>query len=220
VSGNQQPVNPCTAMDSEKTERFNLMTSLPGAVAAPLGAVVLLISAIRMGDPWKIVSFSIYGGALMLLYSITSLYHAVRGSDKPLLNELDHCAIYLLIAGTYTPISLVPLRGSWGWTLCGLVWACAIFGILLVKFPHRLPRIPDLALYLGMGWLILIAIRPLLRSVPWQGVALLGIGGAFYTGGTIFFALDNRFARAHGFWHLCVFAGSISHYLAMLLYIA
>lgn len=210
---------PRTAMDIEKTERFNLITSLPGAVAAPLGAVVLLDSAVRMGDPWKIISFSIYGGTLIFLYATTSLYHAARGNLKLILNELDHCAIYLLIAGTYTPISLGPLRGGWGWTLSGLVWGCAIFGILLEQFPHRLPRIPDLALYLGMGWLILIAIRPLLRAVPWQGVAWLGIGGAFYTGGIIFYCLDNHFARAHGFWHLFVLAGSISHYLCMLLYI-
>jgi hemolysin III len=207
-------------MDFDKAERFNLMTSLPGVVAAPLGVVMLLVAAIRLGDPWRIVSFSIYGGTLMFLYATTSLYHAVRGRIKPLLRELDHCAIYLLIAGTYTPFSLVPLRGGWGWTLCGLVWGCAIFGIVLEEWPHSLPRIPDLALYLCMGWLILIAIRPLLRAVPWQGVAWLGVGGVFYTGGIVFYALDVRFVRAHGFWHLCVLAGSISHYLAVLLYIA
>jgi hemolysin III len=207
-------------MDLEKAERFNLVTSLPGVVAAPLGAVVLIVAAIRLGDPWRIVSFSIYGGTLMFLYVITALYHAVRGRFKPLLRELDHCAIYLLIAGTYTPFSLVPLRGGWGWTLCGLVWGCAIFGVVLEKRPDKVPRIPDLSLYLCMGWMIVIAIRPLLHAVPWQGVVWLGVGGMFYTGGIVFYAIDTRFVHAHGFWHLCVMAGSISHYLAVLLYIA
>jgi hemolysin III len=206
-------------MDLEKAESFNLMISLPGVVAAPLRVALLLELAIRLGDPWKIVSFSIYGVTLMFLYAISTLDHAIRGRGKQLLRELDYCAIYLFIAGTYTAFSLVPLRGAWGWTLCGLVWACALFGILLGKNPHGLSRIPELSLYLGMGWLILIAIRPLMHAVPWQGVAWLGIGGVFYTGGIFFFSLDNRVALAHGLWHLCVLAGGISHYMAILLYI-
>jgi len=207
-------------MDIDTNERFNVVTSLPGAVAAPAGVTVLLAAAVRQGDPWKIVSFGIYGGTLLLLYGITSLYHARRGRAKPLLRDLDHCAIYLLIAGTYTPFSLVTLRGGWGWTLLGLVWGGAAFGIARKFRPDRVPRVPDLAVYLGMGWLILIALKPLLHAMPWQGVAWLAVGGFFYTGGIVFFALDKRYPRAHGFWHLCVLAGSVGHYLAILFYIA
>ena len=209
-------------MPLEGKERFNVLTSLPGAVAAPPGVVLLLASALRHDDPWKIVSFSIYGCTLMILYLTTLLYHLLRGETKPLFRKFDHCAIYLLIAGTYTPFSLVTLRGAWGWTLFGLIWAGAAFGVVQELWPRKLPlpRIPDLAVYLGMGWLILIAIRPLLGALPWQGVAWLGVGGFFYTGGIIFFALDEKFARAHGLWHVCVLAGSISHFLAVFLYIA
>ena len=203
-------------MQMEKTELFNALTSLPGAVAAPPGAAMLLAAAVRQGDPWKIVSFGIYGATLLILFLTTLLYHALQGRSKPLFRKLDHCAIFLLIAGTYTPFSLVTLRGGWGWTLFGLVWGGAAFGIVQELWPGRLPRIPDLAIYLGMGWLILIALRPLLHALPWQGVAWIGAGGFFYTGGIVFFALDKRFARAHGIWHLCVLAGGISHYLAVL----
>ncbi len=206
-------------MQMEKKEQFNVMTCLPGAATAPLAVAVLLAAAVRQGDPWKIVSFGIYGGTLLLLYFITLLYHALRGRAKPLWRKFDHCAIFLLIAGTYTPFSLVTLRGVWGWTLFGLVWGGAVFGVVQEFWPDRMPRVPDLAIYLGMGWLILIAIKPLLQAMPWQGVAWLSVGGFFYTGGIVFFALDKRYPRAHGLWHLCVLAGSASHYLAVLLFI-
>ena len=208
------------AMNVETSERFNVITSLLGALAAPVGMVALLVTAARHGDPWKIVSFSMYGGTLILLYTVATIYHAQRGRVKRLLRELDHCAIFLLIAGTYTPFSLVTLRGEWGWTLFVLVWGAAAYGIALEHWPARVPQIPDLAIYLGMGWLILIAIRPLLLALSWQGVAWLAIGGFFYTGGIVFFLLDERYAWAHGCWHLCVLGGSLSHFLAVFLYIA
>ena len=207
-------------MGIRTSEQFNVMTCLPGAATAPLAVALLLATAVRQGDPWKIVSFGMYGGTLLLLYATTLVYHALRGRAKPLVRKIDHCAIFLLIAGTYTPFSLVTLRGVWGWTLFGLVWGAAAFGVAQEFLPDSLPRIPDLAIYLGMGWLILIAIKPLLQAMPWQGVAWLGLGGFFYTGGIVFFALDTRYPRAHGFWHLCVQAGSASHYLAVLLYVA
>jgi len=207
-------------MPMEKNEQFNVMTCLPGTAAALPAVAVLLAAAVRQGDPWKIVSFGIYGGTLLLLYLTTLTYHALQGRAKQLLRTFDHCAIFLLIAGTYTPFSLVTLRGAWGWTLLGLVWGMAAFGVMQEFRPDLAPRIPDLAIYLGMGWLILIAIKPLLQAMPWQGVAWLAAGGFFYTGGILFFALDKKYPRAHGFWHLCVLAGSASHYLAVLLYIA
>jgi hemolysin III len=207
-------------MQIDKTERFNVLTSLLGALAAPFGAATLMETAVRQGDPWKLVSFSMYGATLVLLYAVATLYHAMRGRVKQVFRELDHCAIYLLIAGTYTPFCLVTLRGPWGWTLFGLAWGAALYGIALVHWPDRVPQVPELGIYLGMGWLIVIAIRPLLHAFSWQGVAWLAIGGIFYTGGTVFFLLDERYAWAHGCWHLCVLGGSVSHFLAVFLYIA
>lgn len=207
-------------MQIEKMERFNVVTSLLGALAAPFGVAALVGAAVRQGNPWKFVSFSMYGGTLVLLYAVATLYHALGGRVKRLLRELDHCAIYLLIAGTYTPFSLVTLRGVWGWTLFGLVWGAALYGIVLVHWPARVPQVPELVIYLGMGWLILIAIHPLLHALSWQGMAWLAIGGVFYTGGIVFFLLDERYSWAHGCWHLCVLGGSASHFLAVFLYIA
>jgi hemolysin III len=201
-------------------ERFNVITSLIGAVAAPPAAALLLARTVQGGDPWKIASSAIYSSTLLILYAATLLYHALQGKSKQLVNDLDHCAIYLLIAGTYTPFSLVTLRGPWGWTLFGLVWGAALYGVVQQLRPGLLPRIPGMALYLGMGWLILIALRPLLQALPWHGFLWLAAGGFFYTGGIVFFALDRRYPRAHGFWHLCVVAGSASHYLAVLRYVA
>ena len=206
-------------MRIEKNEIFNVITSLLGALAAPVGVTALLAAAIRQGDPWKIVSFSIYGITLLMLYGVATLYHAMEGRIKALLRKLDYIAIYLLIAGTYTPFSLVTLRGRWGWTLFGLVWGCAIFGIVQEQRRNGERWIPPLAIYLGMGWLIVVAVRPLLHSMPWPGVVWLAVGGLFYTGGSVFFLLDRRFAWAHGIWHLCVLSGSVSHYLAVLLYV-
>src|SRR6266700_237268 len=141
-------------MQIEKTERFNVVTSLLGALAALFGAATLMETAVRQGDPWKFVSFSMYGGTLVLLYAVATLYHALRGRVKQVFRELDHCAIYLLIAGSYTPFCLVTLRGPWGWTLFGLAWGAALYGIVLVHWPARVPQVPELGIYLGMGWLI------------------------------------------------------------------
>ncbi len=200
-------------------ERFNVITSLPGAVAAPIGLVLLLAVALRHADPWRTVSFAVYGATLVLLYTIAVLYHARSGKAKLVLRELDHYAIYLMIAGTYTPFSLVPLRGKWGWTLFALVWGLAVIGIMVELRPRKARRILPLVIYFGMGWLILGVLGPLLQVYPWQGVAWLGAGGAFYTGGIVFYGLGRRFAWAHGVWHICVLAGSLCHYLAVYLYI-
>lgn len=206
-------------MRIEETERFNVLTALLGAVAAPAGVVLLIVAAARREDPWRIASFSVYGASLLILYGVATLYHLVSGKTKNLLRALDHEAIHLAIAGTYTPFSLVTLRGGWGWTLFGLVWGFAGYGIAQ-RLWRRMPHLPEMALYLGMGWLILIAIHPLVHSLPWPGLVWLAVGGAFYTGGLAFFALDKRLSWAHGAWHLCVLAGSVCHYLAVLLYVA
>ncbi len=201
-------------------ERFNSITHLIGAAAALAGTVVLVVLASRQGDPWKIVSFSIYGTTLLLLYTLSTLYHSLRGRAKDLLRRLDHVAIYLLIAGTYTPFTLVTLRGAWGWSLFGVIWGLAVIGIALEGRPRPGHRMVPVIIYLAMGWLIVIALAPLMRAVPRAGLLWLLLGGLFYTVGVVFFALGNRVRHFHGIWHLFVLTGSGCHYLTMLLAVA
>jgi hemolysin III len=202
-------------------ERLNSVSHLFGAVAAAAGLTVLVVLAAQQGDGWKLVSFSIYGASLFLLYLFSTLYHSVRGRAKTVLAKLDHTAIYLLIAGSYTPFALVTLRGAWGWTLFGLVWGLAIAGIVLDSLHRRgARRVLPVVIYIVMGWLVLIALQPLLAALPYAGVLWLVAGGLFYTLGIVFYALDDKLRHAHGIWHLFVLAGSASHYLAVLLYVA
>ena len=202
-------------------ERLNSITHLFGTVAASAGLAVLVVLAAQQGDAWKLVSFSIYGATLFLLYLFSTLYHSTRGSAKPILAKLDHAAIYLLIAGSYTPFTLVTLRGAWGWTLFGMIWGLAVLG-MVVDSLHRknARRILPIAIYIVMGWLVLIAFKPLLAALPHAGVLWLVAGGLFYTLGIVFYALDKKLRHSHGIWHLFVLAGSISHYLAVLFYVA
>jgi len=203
-----------------KGERFNSISHLVGAVAAFGGLVVLVTVAARDGDPWKISSFSIYGVTLLLLYTVSTLYHSVRGRAKDILRVLDYHSIYLLIAGTYTPFTLVILRGVWGWLLFGLVWGMAILGIVLESLPGRGRRILSVVIYLLMGWLVLMALDPLLRALPLSAFIWLLAGGLFYTGGIVFFALDSKVRHFHGIWHLFVLVGSLCHYFTVLFYVA
>ncbi|HEB55153.1 MAG TPA: hemolysin III family protein [Gammaproteobacteria bacterium] len=200
-------------------ERFNSISHLIGAALALAGLVVLVVFAASKGDPWKIASFSVYGTTLFLLYSLSTLYHSLRGRAKEIFRKLDHVAIYLLIAGTYTPLTLITLHGTWGWTLFSIIWALAIVGIIVDGLHKQGSRKIQMTIYLLMGWLILIAIYPLTHALPGGGLALLLLGGLLYTGGTVFYALDDRMKHAHGIWHLFVLAGSISHYLVVLLYV-
>ena len=200
-------------------ERFNGISHLVGAALALAGLVVLVVLASLQGDPWKIVSFSIYGASLFLLYTLSTLYHSLRGRAKQIFMKLDHIAIYLLIAGTYTPFTLVTLRGVWGWTLFVIIWGLAIVGIIVDSRHKEGSRALQMVIYLLMGWLIVVAMYPLTRALPTGGLVLLVLGGVFYTSGMIFYAIDERMKHAHGIWHLFVLAGSISHYLAVLLYI-
>ena len=202
-------------------ERLNSYTHLLGAVAAAAGLVVLMVLAAQQGDAWKLVSFSVYGATLFLLYLFSTLYHSTRGRAKPILAKLDHVAIYLLIAGSYTPFTLVTLRGTWGWTLFGTIWGLAVLGIVVDSLHNRSARrILPMAIYIVMGWLVLIAFKPLLAALPYAGMLWLVAGGLLYTLGIVFYALDKKLRHAHGIWHLFVLAGSISHYLAVLLYVA
>ncbi len=200
-------------------ERFNSISHLVGAALALAGLVVLVVLASLQGDPWKIVSFSIYGVSLFLLYTLSTLYHSLRGRAKQIFQKLDHVAIYLLIAGTYTPFTLVTLRGGWGWSLFGVIWALAVIGIVVDTLHKKGSRTIQMVIYLLMGWLILVAMYPLVKALPTGGLVLLVLGGLLYTGGIVFFIIDDRMKHAHGIWHLFVLAGSISHFLAILLYV-
>jgi hemolysin III len=201
-------------------ERFNSISHLMGTVLALGGTVALLIPAARQADPWKIVSFSLYGASLFLLYGFSTLYHSLRNRAKAWFRKLDHLAIYLLIAGTYTPFALVTLRGGWGWSLFGIIWGLAVVGMGVEFLPRRGARILPMVIYLLMGWLALIALKPLLQALPTIGFVWLLLGGLFYTFGIIFYGLDNRLRHAHGVWHLFVLAGSVSHYIAIFCYVA
>lgn len=202
-------------------ERFNSISHLLGAVLAIAGLVVLVVAGALQGDAWKITSFSIYGGMLVLLYLFSTLYHSIPHlRAKAVLQKFDHIAIYLLIAGTYTPFALVTLRGPWGWTLFGINWGLAVFGIIQeLAFPTR-GRWLSMVIYVLMGWLILIALKPLLAVLPAAGMLWLAAGGALYTIGIIFFLIDERWAPAHGIWHLFVLGGSLAQYWCVLRYVA
>lgn len=200
-------------------ERFNASTHLVGAVLALAGSIVLIVLATLSRDAWKITSVSIYGATLVLLYSLSTLYHSMRGRAKDILRELDHHSIYLLIAGSYTPFCLVTLRGAWGWSLLGSVWGLAAIGSLEELRPKRGARILSVVLYAVMGWMVVVALNPLLQALGPYGLAWLIAGGLFYTIGIIFYALDTRLIHSHGIWHLFVLAGSVTHYVAILCYV-
>ena len=200
-------------------ERFNAWTHLIGAIMSVTGAVVLIVMASMLGDPWKIVSVSIFGATLILLYSISTLYHSLRGRAKIVLRKLDHLSIYLLIAGTYTPFCLVTLRGAWGWTLFGIVRGLAVLGMLQEIKPRSEARIMSLVIYALMGWVVIIAVRPLLVQLSTAGFVWLASGGLLYTVGIVFYAFDSRFRHWHGIWHLFVIGGSLAHYVAIANYV-
>jgi hemolysin III len=200
-------------------ERFNSISHLVGASVAAAGLVLLVVVASLRGDPRQIVSFSVYGSTLLVLYLFSTLYHSLRGPAKNVFRKLDHGAIYILIAGTYTPFTLVTLRGGWGWSLFGVIWGLAALGIVLDLFGGRRRRILPVAVYVVMGWLVLLALKPLVRALPAGGLTLLLAGGLFYTSGLVFFLLGVRWPRAHGIWHLFVMGGSVSHYFAVLVYV-
>ena len=200
-------------------ERFNAWTHLVGALMSVDGVMVLIAMTVRMGDPWKIVSVSVFGATLILLYSASTLYHSLRGRAKLILRKLDHLSIYLLIAGTYTPFCLVTLRGAWGWTLFGVVWGLAVIGMLQEIKPRSEARIMSLAIYAVMGWVVIIAIKPLLERIDTAGFVWLAAGGLLYTIGIVFYAFDSRFRHWHGIWHLFVVGGSLAHYVAIAFYV-
>lgn len=211
-------VNPVKREQSIKEEIANSVSHGVGLIVAVAALPFLFAAAAGRGRTPAIAGTGVFALTVVLLYSVSTLYHALpEGAAKRVLQLLDHAAIFLLIAGTYTPITLGVLHGPWGWTLLGLVWGFAALGILLKATRGvRHPRI-SLTLYLGMGWLALIAVRPLWLYMPASGVLWLAAGGVAYTGGVAFFALE-RVRYAHFAWHLCVLAGTACHFIAVMNY--
>jgi len=200
-------------------ERFNSLSHLAGTILAVGGTATLVVMAAFKEDAWKIVSFSIYGATLIALYLFSTLYHSARGTREVLLRKLDHTAIYLLIAGSYTPFTLVTLRGPVGWTLFGSIWGLAVLGIVVDVLLGSRRRIIPVVLYLLMGWLVVFTLKPLLRALPLNGFWWLLAGGVLYTGGVVFYALEKKLPYSHGIWHLFVLGGSIAQFMAIFFYV-
>lgn len=201
-------------------EKFNSISHLVGAGLAAVGSTLLVMLAARLGDPWKVVSFSVYGAMLISLYAVSTLYHSTRGRAKDVLRKLDYCAIYLLIAGSYTPFALVSLRGPWGWLLLSTVWGLAVLGIAQEVWLARGTRLLSLVIYVLMGWLAVVAVSPLLTALTSRGLTWLVAGGACYTLGMVFYATDEKLRHGHGLWHLFVMGGSGCHFFTVLVYVA
>jgi hemolysin III len=190
-----------------------------GAGLAIVGLIVLLVFSVRNGDEWQIVSAAIYGSSLILLYLSSTLYHLISSPRvKRIFQQLDHSMIYVLIAGTYTPLSLVLLRGGWGWTLFSLIWGMAFCGLATELIFKRKVKWLSIVFYLAMGWLLVIAAKPLLAALATGGLILLVLGGLFYSFGVIFYVWKNL-SYHHAIWHLFVLAGSIAHFFTILLYV-
>lgn len=202
-----------------KDELANTVTHGFGLLLATLGTVVLVVLVSLHGSARHIVTCSIYSGTLVFMYAASTAYHSVDGVRlKHVLRIIDHSAIYLLIAGTYTPFTLVTIRGGWGWTLFGLVWGLTVVGIVWKAIFIRRFAIVSGVIYVVMGWMVVIAAKPLLERVPPGALAWLVAGGIAYTAGLVFFA-SKRIPHHHAIWHVFVLAGSICHYIAVLFYV-
>jgi len=200
-------------------EKLNSISHLVGASLVVIGASVLITLAVITGNGWKITSCCIYSLTLLLLYLFSTLYHSIRGKAKEVLQKFDHCMIYLLIAGSYTPFTLVTLHGATGWTLFGVVWGLATIGIIQELFFSNQARIASLVIYILMGWSVLFFIKPLIAALGWHGFYWLAAGGIVYSLGVIFYVIDERMKHAHGIWHMFVLGGSICHFIAILFYV-
>jgi hemolysin III len=200
-------------------EIAHVVTHGLGLVLSLAGLVVLVVYAGLRGDAWHVAGCAVFGVTLVLLYATSTLYHGIPSPRaKRVLRQLDHVAVYLLIAGTYTPLTLVNLRGGWGWTLLALVWSLAVLGIARQVVIPRRARRACVPLYLAMGWLIVIALEPLVRSVHSGGLLLLLLGGLAYTLGVVFYAW-RRLPYNHAVWHVFVLAGSICHFSCVFGYV-
>lgn len=198
-----------------REEVANVVTAGVGATLSLAGLVLLILRAMDTGDPWRVVSFTVFGVSMVLLYVVSTLYHSLsRTRARRLFKVLDHALIYVLIAGTYTPFMLVYLRGPWGWSMFGALWAFALAGVLFkILYADRFRKASTL-LYLAMGWIGLIAAKPLLDAVPALALLWLVMGGAVYSLGTLFYVWRGQ-RYHHAIWHLFVLGGTGCHYVAI-----
>ncbi|MBZ4688437.1 MAG: hemolysin [Clostridia bacterium] len=202
------------------------LTHLLGIVLAIIGLVILLYFAAVKATVWHIVSFAVFGSSMILLYTASTLYHSLKLSEKgtKILRKVDHMMIYVLIAGTYTPVTLIPLRGAWGWSLFGSIWAIAVAGILLKVFWFDAPRWFSTLFYTVMGWLVVIAFYPLMQTVPPAGISWLVAGGTLYTIGAVIYGtkwpkITSQVFGFHEIFHLFVLGGSFCHFWFMIKYV-
>lgn len=204
---------------SPREEMANALTHALGTVLGLVGLIVMLQQSLEYGTSRHVTVSAIYGASLILLYLASTIYHAASPGDrKRLFQKLDHAGIFVLIAGTYTPFTLISLDGGWGWSIFGVVWGLALIGLYHELFaPRQFPRLA-LGLYLVMGWMIMIAIKPMIDSVPAGGLWLLLAGGLSYTIGVVFYVWDSL-PYHHAIWHLFVLGGSICHFLAITLFV-
>jgi len=204
---------------SIKEEIANSITHGVGLILAIAGLGVLIAFASRLGNAWHVVSCTIFATTLILQYTFSTLYHSIQlPRAKSVMRVLDHSAIFLLIAGTYTPFMLVNLRGAWGWTLLTVIWSLALLGVLFQVSLLRSWQGLSLGLYIGMGWVVVVAIKPMLDAVAPGGLILLLLGGLAYTSGVVFY-LWKSLSYHHAIWHGFVLAGSILHFFAVLFYV-
>ncbi|MBW7863553.1 MAG: hemolysin III family protein [Candidatus Hydrogenedens sp.] len=204
---------------SLREEIANALTHGIGALLSLIGLVVMVLLAVWSGDPWKIVSASVFGGSMIALYLASTLYHAVPVPKlKHFFRKLDHSAIYLLIAGTYTPFLLVSMRGAWGWSLFGVLWGVAVVGCAFKAFFVGKWDKLSTALYLAMGWAVLVALKPAIEAVPVGGMVLMALGGLAYSVG-VFFYVSDRIPFNHAIWHGFVLAGTAFHYFGVVFYV-
>jgi len=210
----------------EMGRRYSLTEEIANSVTHGIGAAlavaalsILVTYAGLFGDTWRVVGFTIYGVSLVLLYLFSTLYHAFQNPRvKAVFRVLDHAAIFLLIAGSYTPLTLVTLRGAWGWTLFGVIWGIAAIGIVTTVAFMNAPKWLTALIYVIMGWLAIVAIKPLVAALPTGGMVLLAAGGLSYTGGVVFYVWE-RLPFNHAVWHLFVLGGSACHYFCMMFYV-
>lgn len=204
---------------SKGEEIANSVSHGTGLIAALIGTSFLIFNAVRHGSAEIVVCASVFSASMIFLYLASTLYHALpEGKAKRHFRIIEHAAIFILIAGTYTPLSLGVLRGTFGWTLFGVIWSLAVAGVLLKVFYQAAYPTASTVLYLLMGWLIVIAVKPLFAGIPTAGMLLLILGGLSYTIGVAFFVTDSRLRYGHMIWHLFVLAGTTCHYFLVLLY--
>lgn len=202
--------------DNDLQDRANSAIHAIGAGAAMAGTGILVVLSARTGDPWKIAATSLYGATLILLFLSSTLYHSSRTLERRrFLRSIDHAAIPLLIAGTYTPFLLVNLRGSSGWWMFGTIWTLALSSLALGILAHGKFKLARTLLFLAMGWLIVLALPPLVASLGTTSLVLLVAGGVAYSVGTIFYMLDKRIPFGHALWHLFVLGASVCHFLSI-----